>query len=132
MLHFDNDNRKHKKKKKKKKHERKLKDLLEYLDPRFQKETWEKQEESRPPDDHLCEQYRTQGTKHPSKEEKPSGAGDSKKRSSLASTEYVRGKGLGCWQDSWFFTTISKCLWDEIPACYPSFQMVSGQGVGNR
>ncbi|KAF4804430.1 ubiquitin specific peptidase 42 [Turdus rufiventris] len=87
VLHFDNDNRKHKKKKK---HERKLKDLLEYLDPRFQKKTWEKKEESRPPDDHLCEQYRTQGTKHPSKEEKPSGAGDSKKRSSLASTEYVR------------------------------------------
>lgn len=93
MLHFDNDNRKHKKKKKKKKHDRKLKDLLEYLDPRFQKKTWEKKEESRPPDDHLCEQYRNQGSKQPYKEEKPTGAGDSKKYSSMASTEYVRGKG---------------------------------------
>ncbi|XP_027539205.1 ubiquitin carboxyl-terminal hydrolase 42 [Neopelma chrysocephalum] len=90
VLHFDNDNRKHKKKKKKKKHDRKLKDLLEYLDPRFQKKTWEKKEESRPPDDHLCEQYRSQGSKQPYKEEKPSGAGDSKKYSSMASHEYVR------------------------------------------
>lgn len=110
MLHFDNDNRKHKKKKKKKKHDRKLKDLLEYLDPRFQKKTWEKKEESRPPDDHLCEQYRNQGSKQPYKEEKPSGAGDSKKYSSMACTEYVRGKaGLLAGK------TILKCLPDEIP-----------------
>ncbi|XP_027733956.1 ubiquitin carboxyl-terminal hydrolase 42 [Empidonax traillii] len=94
VLHFDNDNRKHKKKKKKKKHDRKLKDLLEYLDPRFQKKTWEKKEESRPPDDHLCEQYRSQGRKQPYKEEMPSGAGDSKKCSSVASQECGRGVEL--------------------------------------
>lgn len=92
MLRFDNDNRKHKKKKKKKKHIRKLKGFLEYLDPRFQKKTREKAE-SCPPDSYLCEQYRNQGSKQPYKEGKPSGAGESKKYSSITSNEYVKGKG---------------------------------------
>ena len=48
MLHFDKDNGKRKKKKKKKKHIRKLKAFLEYVDPRFQKKTREKKEESHP------------------------------------------------------------------------------------
>ncbi|XP_025939012.1 ubiquitin carboxyl-terminal hydrolase 42 isoform X3 [Apteryx rowi] len=90
VLHFDNDNRKRKKKKKKKKHIRKLKGFLEYLDPRFQKKTWEKKEESCPPDGYLCEQYRIQGSKQPYKEGKPSSAGESKKYSSITSSEYMK------------------------------------------
>ncbi|KAM6299252.1 ubiquitin carboxyl-terminal hydrolase 42-like [Aegotheles albertisi] len=89
VLRFDNDNRKRKKKKKKKKHIRKLKGLLEYLDPRFQKKTQEK-EDSCPPDDSLCEQYRNQGSKQPYKEGKPSGAGENNKYSSITSSEHVK------------------------------------------
>ncbi|XP_068555179.1 ubiquitin carboxyl-terminal hydrolase 42 isoform X4 [Anas acuta] len=94
VLHFDNDNRKRKKKKKKKKHIRKLKGFLEYLDPRFQKKTREKKEESRPPDGSFCEQYRNEGSKQPYKEEKPSSAGESKKYSSTASNEYIKDVDL--------------------------------------
>nr|XP_038042856.1 ubiquitin carboxyl-terminal hydrolase 42 isoform X4 [Anas platyrhynchos] len=94
VLHFDNDNRKRKKKKKKKKHIRKLKGFLEYLDPRFQKKTREKKEESRPPDGPFCEQYRNEGSKQPYKEEKPSSAGESKKYSSTASNEYIKDVDL--------------------------------------
>ncbi|XP_008944760.1 PREDICTED: ubiquitin carboxyl-terminal hydrolase 42-like, partial [Merops nubicus] len=90
VLHFDNDNRKHKKKKKKKKDIRKLKGFLEHLDPHFQKKTQEEKEESCPPAGYLCEQYRSQGSKQPSKEEKPCGAGESKNYSSITSNEYVR------------------------------------------
>lgn len=92
MLRFDNDNRKRKKKKKKKKHIRKLKGFLEYLDPRFQKKTREK-EESSPPGGYSREQYRNQGSKQPYKDGKPSGAGESQKYSSVTSSEYVKGKG---------------------------------------
>ncbi|XP_040430453.1 ubiquitin carboxyl-terminal hydrolase 42 isoform X5 [Cygnus olor] len=94
VLHFDNDNRKRKKKKKKKKHIRKLKGFLEYLDPRFQKKTREKKEESRPPDGSFCEQYRNEGSKQPYKEGKPSSAGESKKYSSIASNEYIKDVDL--------------------------------------
>ncbi|PKU43250.1 ubiquitin carboxyl-terminal hydrolase 42 [Limosa lapponica baueri] len=94
VLRFDNDNRKHKKKKKKKKHIRKLKGFLEYLDPRFQKKTREKKEESSPPGGYLCEQYRTQGSKQPYKEEKLPGAGESKKYSSIAPKEHVKDVDL--------------------------------------
>ncbi|XP_032053792.1 ubiquitin carboxyl-terminal hydrolase 42 isoform X1 [Aythya fuligula] len=94
VLHFDNDNRKRKKKKKKKKHIRKLKGFLEYLDPRFQKKTREKKEESRPPDGSFCEQYRNEGSKQPYKVEKPSSAGESKKYSSTASNEYIKDVDL--------------------------------------
>ncbi|GAB0196613.1 ubiquitin carboxyl-terminal hydrolase 42 [Grus japonensis] len=94
VLRFDNDNRKRKKKKKKKKHIRKLKGFLEYLDPRFQKKTREKKEESCPPGSYLCEQYRNQGSKQPYKEGKPSGAGESKKYSSIASNEYIKDAEL--------------------------------------
>ncbi|KAM6379190.1 ubiquitin carboxyl-terminal hydrolase 42 isoform 1-T2 [Pluvialis apricaria] len=94
VLRFDNDNRKRKKKKKKKKHIRKLKGFLEYLDPRFQKKTREKKEESCPPGGYLCEQYRNQGSKQPYKEGKPSGAGESKKYSSVTSNEYVKDAEL--------------------------------------
>ncbi|KAM7091943.1 LOW QUALITY PROTEIN: ubiquitin carboxyl-terminal hydrolase 42 [Ciconia maguari] len=89
VLRFDNDNRKRKKKKKKKKHIRKLKGFLEYLDPRFQKKTREKKEESCPPGGYLCEQYMNQGSKQPYKEGKPSGAGESKKYI-ITSNQYVK------------------------------------------
>ncbi|XP_056190327.1 ubiquitin carboxyl-terminal hydrolase 42 [Falco biarmicus] len=93
VLHFDNDNRKHKKKKKKKKHVRKLKDLLECLDHRFQKKTWEKAE-SCPPGDYLREQYRNQGSKELCKEGKLFAAGDCKNYSSVKSNEYVKDAEL--------------------------------------
>ncbi|OPJ87248.1 ubiquitin carboxyl-terminal hydrolase 42 [Patagioenas fasciata monilis] len=79
VLRFDNDNHKHKKKKKKKKHIRKLKGYLEYLDPHFQKKTREKKEDSCPPGDYFCEQYRTQGSKQPC-------AGAGPRRSALPAT----------------------------------------------
>ncbi|XP_030316082.1 ubiquitin carboxyl-terminal hydrolase 42 [Calypte anna] len=95
VLRFVNDNRKRKKKKKKKKHIRKLKGFLEYLDPRFQKKTREKKEESCPPGNYLCEQYKSQGSKQPYKEGKPySPAGDSKRYSSSTSTQDVKALEL--------------------------------------
>ncbi|XP_068278574.1 ubiquitin carboxyl-terminal hydrolase 42 [Nyctibius grandis] len=91
---FDADNRKRKKKKKKKKHTRKVKDFFDYLDPCFETNTREKKEEACPPGDSLHEQYRNQGSKQPYKEGMPSGAGDSKKYSSITCIEYVKDAEL--------------------------------------
>lgn len=117
VLRFDNDNRKHKKKKKKKKHIRKLKGFLEYLDPRFQKKSREKKEESGPPGGSFCEQYRHQGSNQAHKEGKPSGAGDSKKYGSVTSSEYVTGKGPGRVRRTPFCSRRHCCLKQSLNAC---------------
>ena len=69
-----------------------MKGSLEYLGPRFQKITREKKEEPHPPDGSSCEQCRSEGSKQPDKEGKPSSAGKSKKYSSIASNGCIKGK----------------------------------------
>ncbi|XP_071880098.1 uncharacterized protein [Anas platyrhynchos] len=96
VLHFDNANpkrktrRKRRRKRRKKRNSRKVKGSLEHLDPRFQKITREKKEESHPPDGSSCEQCRSESSKQPYKEGKPSSAGESKKYTSVSSNECIK------------------------------------------